>query len=194
MTLQLGLEPGPWVQVRRTHDSARELADRHYSRQTIGAEGFMPPGRTFVLVSRCERALWGVVENKDPAGALRWRCSIFRNEGAGRSSALIVDATARTFDFWRARGELPATPLSTEIDPSKVKHKRDPGRCFRRAGWTVHGWTTGGHGRTKLLVLIAPGEADRLALPRPPSRRPMFSWLESLPEIRRLSGSESNTP
>lgn len=161
--MQLDLAPGPWVRVKRSHASARELADRHYSRQTIGAVDFMPPGRTFVLVTRDELAVWGVVENLDLTGAPRWRCSIFRNEGPARSSDLIIAATALTFARWRERGELPPTPLSTEIDPAKVRHKRDPGRCFRRAGWTVYGWTAGGHGRARLLVLVAPGEADRMA-------------------------------
>lgn len=122
----------------------------------MGAQDFMPPGRTFVLVSRCERAVWGAIENRDPAGATRWRCSIFRNEGAGLSSELVLEATARTLEYWRSRWGAPGVPLTTEIDPAKVRPKRDPGRCFRRAGWTEAGWTAGGHGRRPLLVLAAP--------------------------------------
>lgn len=42
----------------------------------------------------------------------------------------------RTFDFWRrSPGGLPSVPLQTEVDPSKTRRKRDPGRCFRKAGW-----------------------------------------------------------
>lgn len=33
-------------------------------------------------------------------------------------------------------GAVPVVPLTTEVDPGKVRPKRDPGRCFLRAGWT----------------------------------------------------------
>ncbi len=95
----------------------------------------MPPGRTLVLVTPCGRAVWGAIENLDPAGGLRWRCSIFRNEGAGLSSDLVRAATKRTIGHWVERYGLPSEPLTTEVDPGKVRHKRDPGRCFRKAGW-----------------------------------------------------------
>lgn len=134
--VQCELAGGLWVRVKRDHLAARELADRHYSRQTPGAREFMPPGRVLVLVTPCGRAVWGVCENLDPAGGLRWRCSIFRNEGAGLSSDLVRAATERTIDHWVERYGLPNEPLTTEVDPREVRHKRDPGRCFRKAGWT----------------------------------------------------------
>lgn len=164
MSLQLALlDHGCWVRGHRYTSEAAALADRHYSRRTPGDRQFMGPGRPLVLVTRCGLAVWGALEGKDPAGALRWRCSIFRNEGAGLSSRLIAEATAITFAWWRERyGALPAVRFSTEIDPGKVRRKRDPGRCFRRAGWTVRGWTAGGHGRSRLLVLDAPGEQERV--------------------------------
>lgn len=46
------------------------LADRQYSRQTPGAVDFVPPGRKLVLLTDDARAVWGVCENLDPAGAL----------------------------------------------------------------------------------------------------------------------------
>ena len=129
---------GRWRKVERSDVRARALADRHYSRQTVGARDFMGSGRTFVLLTDCERAVWGVIENLDPGGSLRWRVSLFRNEGAGLSSDLIREATARTFAYWRAKhGALPSVPLQTEVDPDRTRRKRDPGRCFRRAGWTL---------------------------------------------------------
>ncbi len=72
-----------WRRVPRSDWQARELADRHYSRQTVGAVDFMPPGRVLVLLTYDALAVWGVVQNRDPVGAVRWRCSIFRNEGGG---------------------------------------------------------------------------------------------------------------
>lgn len=147
----MNLLDGRWHKVKRTDPRARALADRHYSRQTVGARDFMASGKTFVLLTDCARAVWGVIENLDPVGNRRWRCSIFRNEGAGLSSDLIKEATARTYEYWRRRhGGLPAVPLTTEVDPGKTRSKRDPGRCFIRAGWRRRGVVRG------LVVLEAP--------------------------------------
>lgn len=152
------LDVPTWLGVRKSNAQARALADRHYSRQTIGADDFMPPGKVLVLVTPCGRAVWGAIENLDPVGELRWRVSIFRNEGAGRSSDLIRSATETTRRFWvRRYGSPPPAPLRTEIDPLLVRRKRDPGRCFLRAGWRVVGRTSGAaHGRADLVVLEAP--------------------------------------
>lgn len=149
-----------WRRVAREEPAAARLADRHYSRQTVGAKGFLPPGRCLALMTPCARAVWGVVENLDPVGAVHWRCTIFRNEGAGLSSKLIRAATERTFAWWRLHyGALPRAPLRTEIDVDAVRPKRDPGFCFLRAGWRVVGRTNGAEkGRASLLVLEAPSE------------------------------------
>lgn len=65
-------------------------------------------------------------------------CAIFRNEGAGLSSDLIRLADALAWDRW------PGERLYTYVDPKKVRHKRDPGRCFLRAGWRHWGWSKSG--------------------------------------------------
>lgn len=151
MTLGLFAKDGHWRPVTRCDVQARELADRHYSRQTIGAVDFMASGKTFVLLTEDASAVWGVIENMDPVGDLRWRCSIFRNEGSVLSSVLIREATERTYLYWeRHYGGRPAVPLRTEVDPKKTKRKRDPGRCFIRAGWKTIGIVRG------LVVLEAP--------------------------------------
>ncbi len=150
-----------WRRVLRTDASARALADRHYSRQTVGAAEFMSSGRTLVLLTPCARAVWGAIENHAPGSTeLRWRVSIFRNEGAGLSSELIRAATSRTFAWWRMHyGAIPAAPLRTEIDRGRVRSKRDPGYCFLCAGWRVVGVTDGASkGRASLVVLEAPPE------------------------------------
>lgn len=139
-----------WCLVKRCDPSARALADRHYSRQTPGAVDFMPPGRTFVLMTRDRTAVWGAVENLDPAGNRRWRVSIFRNEGPALSSYLVRTATLLTLGRWHRRWGPPSIPLTTEVDPSKVRPKRDPGWCFLRAGWRRVGVVRG------LVVLEAP--------------------------------------
>lgn len=129
---------GRWHAVDRCDVRARRLADRHYSRQSPGAVDFMAAGVTLVLLTDCERAVWGAIENLDPAGAPRGRVSIFRNEGAGLSSDLIREATDRTYVYWsKPPRRRPSVPLTTEVDPDRTKRKRDPGRCFIRAGWRV---------------------------------------------------------
>lgn len=111
----------------------------------------MPPGRTFVLLSDDARAVWGVVENYAPsAGGVRWRCSIFRNEGRVLSSELIRTATALTVAFWWDRHGMPPVWLTTEVDPQRTREKQHPGMCFRVAGWRELGERRG------LVLLEAP--------------------------------------
>lgn len=49
-----------WHKSNRADPMARELADRHYNRQKIGAKQFAPPGRCCVLYACTEtgRAFW----------------------------------------------------------------------------------------------------------------------------------------
>lgn len=135
-----------WQQVKRCDARAAAMADRHYSRQTHGHREFMPPGRTLVLLGPAW--LWDVCLNLDPTGKRRWRVTIFRNEAPhlARSSDLIREATRLTYEYYGPQD----VPLETEVDPRRTRHKRDPGRCFRKAGWTVHRQHRG------LVVLRAP--------------------------------------
>jgi len=135
------------------------IADRHYSRRTPGAPQFVPPGRSLVLTR--PDALWvtswpeAVYTRHEWPGA--WVCSAFRNEGPTLSSELITDAVAAT--RWRFPN-VPDLGMITFVDETKIRHKRDPGRCFRRAGFVPIG-------RTKdrdLLVLQLVPEAMPQAL------------------------------
>ncbi len=127
--------PPHWQHVAHNDPRGRALADRHYSRQTPGARDFTPPGRKMVLLTADATAVFAAVENCDPTGARQWRCSIFRNEGATRSSDLVREATAMVYAYWRTHyGYVPGR-LVTEVRVDAVRPKRDPGRCFRRAGW-----------------------------------------------------------
>lgn len=155
MQAELFASDGHWVPVKRCDARARELADRHYSRQTPGSAEFMANGRTLVMLTRDGSAVWGAIEMNDWNQAAVWRCSIFRNEGTIRSSDLIREATARTRAYWRRHyGGVPSAPLRTEVDRERVRHKRDPGRCFIRAGWRVVGVTAA----RGFVVLEAPEE------------------------------------
>ena len=147
---------GWWHVVSRRDPRALALADRHYSRQTIGGVELFPPGRRLCMLTADGLALWGAVENLDPAGAIRWRVTIFRNEGPALSSILVREATERTYSYWRAHyGAVPGR-LTTEVDPDRVRRKRDPGRCFLRAGWDVIGRGRGHRAGTPLVILGAP--------------------------------------
>jgi hypothetical protein len=135
-----GLEIGAGLwQVRDKNDpAANALADRHYSRRRPGSGQIGPPGRKWVLVTPCERAVW-LSHWPDAKLAMDgldcWRCSIFRNEGAGLSSELIRAAMDLTAQLWPDR---PTTRPGwvTWIDTRKV-HSANPGYCYKQAGWWI---------------------------------------------------------
>lgn len=133
-----------WTLSHRFDASACALADRHYNRQKIGSPQFVPPGRCIVLLSECGRAVWVTswpfAQYVRHAWAGAWVNSIFRNEGAGLSSDLIRSAIATTRAIWQP------SPLGiiTFVDAGKVRRKRDPGRCYLRAGFRNAGHTKGG--------------------------------------------------
>ena len=133
-----------WQLSHRADKRALPLADRHYNRQKVGSPQFVPPGRCVVLLTNCERALWVTAwpfaQYVKHAWAGAWVNSMFRNEGAGLSSALIRDAIALTCSIW----EPPELGIVTFIDRSKVKSKRDFGYCYLCAGFSVAGETKGG--------------------------------------------------
>jgi len=79
------------------------------------------------------------------AGA--WVNSIFRNEGPHLSSELIREAVACTRWTW----EPPELGIVTFVDAGKVRRKRDPGRCYLRAGFEHVGFTKGGLHAFQLL-------------------------------------------
>ena len=150
-----------WSLSWRADPAARVIADRHYNRQSVGAVQFVPPGRCLVLLTEDHKALWitswPFAEYVKHAWGGAWMCSCFRNEGAGLSSELIREAVAATR---AALGEPPAIGFVTFVDRDKTRRKRDPGRCYRRAGWHVCGETAGGLVALQLLPSeMPPGEA-----------------------------------
>lgn len=95
-----------WTRSNRCDPFAREIADRHYNRQNIGATGFVPPGRCLVLICKTDtgQALWVTsypyAQYVKHAWAGAWVCSIFRNEGAAKASLLIKEALQHTIDYF----------------------------------------------------------------------------------------------
>lgn len=151
-----------WHISHRADPRAVALADRHYNRQKIGTPQFVPPGRCLVLLNEDASALWVTswpfAEYVRHAWAGAWVCSLFRNESAVLSSELIRQAVAATRWYY---GDAPALGFITFVDADKTRRKRDPGRCYRKAGWSHVGYTAGGLVALQLL----PGEMDEPAPP-----------------------------
>lgn len=135
-----------WTASWRADPEARVIADRHYNRQSVGAKQFVPPGRCLVLRANQGVALWitswPFAEYVQHAWAGAWVCSAFRREsGPMIASEMILQAIAATRDYF---GEPPKLGMITFVDASKVRRKRDPGRCYTKAGFQRAGMTKGG--------------------------------------------------
>ena len=134
-----------WHLSHRADAEVVPLADRHYNRQKVGSPQFAPPGRCMVLKTQPLDAFWitswPFVEYVKHAWAGAWVCSAFRNEGEALSSDLVREACAATLAVY---GDAPSLGMITFVNADKVRHKRDPGRCFRKAGFVDVGFTKGG--------------------------------------------------
>jgi len=136
-----------WIKSHRFSPAGAAIADRHYNRRKIGSPQFVPPGRCLVLLSPLAedaRALW-VTSWPFPqyvrhAWAGAWINSCFRNEGAGLSSELILEAVAATRFLW----EPPSLGIVTFVNTEKVRPKKNPGYCYLKAGFIRVGKTKGG--------------------------------------------------
>lgn len=141
-----------WRQSHRAEPAAVALADRHYNRQKPGSPQFVPPGGNVVLLTPAADALWVTstpfAEFTKHAWAGAWVNTLFRNEGSELSSVLIVQALAAT--RWLL-GDPPPLGIVSFVDADKTRKKRDPGRCYRRAGWHHVGFTKGGLWALQLL-------------------------------------------
>lgn len=141
---------------------ARLIADRHYNRQKPGTPQFTPPGRRLVLLT--DEALWvtswPLAEFTKHAWPGAWINSCFRREGGDQvASEMIRDGVAATRWRWP---DIPALGMVTFVDPEKVRHKRDPGRCYLRAGFKLVGKTKGGLLAFQMLPDAMPEPAEPL--------------------------------
>ncbi len=181
--------PCHWQRSSRYDKQALPLADRHYNRQKIGTPQFVPPGRCMVLLGRDAGALWVTswpfARYTKHAWAGAWINSCFRNESRSvLSSDLIRDAVAITRTFarteptWSVEPE-PALGMVTFVDADKTKHKRDPGRCYRKAGFKHVGFTKGGLWAFQLLPADMPEPRSMSDLFEVPvSLSPRLAWLQ----------------
>jgi hypothetical protein len=152
-----------WTLSHRADRRALLIADRHYNRQKPGTSQFVPLGRCIVLLTPKADALWvsswpyAQYTKHQWVGA--WVCSLFRNESQILSSILITEAVATTKFIW---GRPPPQGMVTFVNPTKVRKKRDFGRCFRKAGWKVCGKTKKG----LLAFRITPEAMPKAVAPR----------------------------
>ncbi len=122
---------GPWIVTNKGDVSCRLLADRHYSRQSVGDKQFCRPGKNMVLRTPNADAVWVTWKGIRDDGLDALECTIFRNESQYLSSDMIKYAIAASIDKW---GDLPQDGLITYVDQSKVRSK-NPGFCFLMAGF-----------------------------------------------------------
>jgi hypothetical protein len=162
----------PWLLSHRFDPRALPMADRHYNRRAVGSPQFVPPGRCLVLLTDDAEAVWVTswpfaqyVRHAWPGAMVN---SLFRRESGPVASELIIAATAATRAHWP---DLPPLGIVSFVDASKTRHKRDPGRCYRRAGWTHVGFTAGGLYAFQLQpedfpdpLPARPAHSDQLAL------------------------------
>jgi len=143
-----------WIRSHKFDPVSAHIADRHYNRRKVGSPQFVPPGRSLVLRTTDNNAVWVTswpfAEYVRHAWPGAWVNSLFRNEGAGLSSELIRAAVAHTRSEW----DPPDLGIVTFVDASKVRHKRDPGRCYLKAGFQRVGETKGG----LVALQMLPGE------------------------------------
>lgn len=125
--------------MRTTHfdHEMAALADRHYSRRTVGARQFLYSGRKLVLRNTEGTVLFAWIY-PDPAmrmdGQTGYNCAIFRNESTRPASDIILEAERAAFAKWGPHR------LYTYIDPAQTKTikrhgQRVVGFSYRKAGW-----------------------------------------------------------
>ena len=136
--------------ARRLVDGITVNGAPHYSRQTPGAKQWTRNGQNLVFVTANGLAVWCTFRPTPgkatrPDGLDAWECTMFRNEGGGLSSELIQEAHLLSLALW---GATPRDGLITFIRPDRVR-SRNPGYCYKRAGWAVNGAARDGKPRLR---------------------------------------------
>lgn len=94
------MDYGPWIVTDKGDVSCRLLADRHYSRQSIGDKQFCRPGKNLVLRTPTADAVWVTWKGIRDDGLDALECTIFRNESQHISSDMIKYAIIASIDKW----------------------------------------------------------------------------------------------
>lgn len=147
-------DPAGYALYRRHYSAAKNNraaknspAKRRHARtrrkQQKKQRQFVGPGQSLVLLGTDVLSLlvWQRAKYRQD-GQLGINCAVFRNEGKALSSLLIAEASHLAWRKW------PEERRFMFVDAQKVRPKRDPARCFRKASWQPVGKSKGG-----LLIL-----------------------------------------
>lgn len=144
---------GPWIRTHNCDEAGRNLADRHYSRQTIGAARFTRPGKNLVLRTAEGDAIWATWYGKFRRDGLdACECTIFRNESSYLSSYLIAYASLASFLHITGENRKDSKNklkdgIITYVDDKQVG-SINPGFSFKSVGFKYIGRTK----KNKLMI------------------------------------------
>lgn len=144
---------GPWIQTHNCDEAGRALADRHYSRQTVGAARFTRPGKNLVLRTAEGNAIWATWYGKYRRDGLdACECTIFRNESSYLSSYLIAYASLASFlhiigDDAKGNKNKLKDGIITYVDDKQIGSV-NPGFSFKSVGFKYIGRTK----KNKLMI------------------------------------------
>lgn len=139
---------GYWLPCSSFDPRIVDLYSRHYSSAFNGKgkadwlrSGIAGVGETMALLTvDCTAAyIWirNRAERYDHQTGVN--CTFFRNEGDVLSSDLVREADDLAWQRWTDD-----LRHFTYVSAEHVRHKRDPGRCFLKAGWQRCGTSKGG--------------------------------------------------
>ena len=118
-----------------------EICDRHYNvkKQKVGKRKLaIGPGESLALMTaELDAAFIWRKERFRLDGQSGVNCAVFRNEGKTLSSLLITEAMQIAGQRW------PGERLFTFVNKKAIR-SRNPGYCFRKAGWSRCGSTATG--------------------------------------------------
>lgn len=137
-----------WLRVKDADPRVAAIYRRHYSchqykdrrRDDLGYRNrnhVMGPGEKLILLSVNLDAIFGWRKFIDMSGQQGINCAFFRNEGSLLSSDLIRDAENYAWARW------PGQRWYTYVNPKAIRSK-NPGFCFKMAGWHPAGQTKSG--------------------------------------------------
>lgn len=133
-----------WWTTKDADAVCREMYERHYSggkslkcRIRRNTKKFIGPGEYICLRTWEGDAFFVWRRFIDGSGQQGVNCAIFRNESGHRSSDLIRQADAVADFCW------PGVRHYTYVNARRIRSK-NPGCCFKAAGWRTCGQTKGG--------------------------------------------------
>lgn len=180
-----------WERSWKADPRGKALADRHYNRHNPASPQFVKPAEHVLALyigpdhppapdeaSALWVSTWPRAEHVRHAWAGAWECATFRNEGAGLSSELILEAVAATRAAW---GTPPELGMVTFVDRRHTRSKRHAGYCYRMAGFEEAGRTTD----VGLVALVLPPE-------RFPAPAPALPTRAARTALHRLAGGQTS--